>query len=68
MGKKKRTFVKYKEIWKKWATLVAQEMQVPSLGQEDYLEKEMATHSSNPTWEIQWTKEGSQKSWTWLSD
>ena len=34
-----------------------QEMQVQSLGQEDTLEKEMATHSSILTWEIQWTEE-----------
>ena len=29
-----------------------QEMQVRFLGQEDHLVKEMATHSSNPAWEI----------------
>ena len=29
-----------------------QETQVQSLGQEDPLEKEMATHSSSLTWEI----------------
>ena len=29
-----------------------QETQVPSLGWEDPLEKEMATHSSIPVWEI----------------
>ena len=29
-----------------------QEMQVQSLGQEDPLEKEMATHSSTLAWEI----------------
>ena len=34
-----------------------QEMQVPSLGQEDALEKEMATHSSILAWEIPWTEE-----------
>ena len=34
-----------------------QETQVPSLGQEDPLEKEMATHSSILTWEIPWTEE-----------
>ena len=45
-----------------------QEKQVPSLGQEDPLEKEMATHSRILTWEIPWTEEpgglqsmGSQK-------
>ena len=27
------------------------------LGQEDPLEKEMATHSSNLAWEIAWSKE-----------
>ena len=32
-------------------------MQDPALGQEDPLEKEMATHSSIRAWEIQWTEE-----------
>ena len=32
-----------------------QEMQVPSVGQEDLLEKEMATHSSILAWKIPWT-------------
>ena len=32
-----------------------QEMQVQSLGQEDPLEKEMATHSSILAWEVLWT-------------
>ena len=32
-------------------------MQVHSLGQEDPLEKEMATHSSVIVWEIPWTEE-----------
>ena len=52
-----------------WETLVR------SLGWEDPLEKEMATHSSILAWEIPWTEEhgglqsmGSQKSWTSLSD
>ena len=31
--------------------------QVQSLGQEDTLEKEMATHSSILAWEIPWTEE-----------
>ena len=31
--------------------------QVPSLGQEDPLEEEMATHSSNLAWGIPWTEE-----------
>ena len=34
-----------------------QEEQVPSLGQEDPLEKGMATHSSILAWEILWTEE-----------
>ena len=34
-----------------------QETQVRFLGQEDPLEKEMATHSSILAWEIQWTEE-----------
>ena len=47
---------------------VMQETQVLSLGQEDPLEKEMATHSSILAWRIPWTEEpgglqsvGSQK-------
>ena len=36
-----------------------QEMQFQSLGQEDPLEKEMATHSSILAWEIPWTEEPS---------
>ena len=46
-----------------------QETWVPSLGQEDPLEEEMATHSSNLAWEIPRTGEpgglqfiGSQRS------
>jgi len=44
-----------------------QETQVLSLGQEDHLEKETATHFSVLAWEILWTEEpglqsmGSQK-------
>ena len=34
-----------------------QETQVLSLGQEDSLEKEMATHSSILAWETPWTEE-----------
>ena len=33
-----------------------QEPQVRSLGWEDSLEKEMATHSSMLTWKIPWTE------------
>ena len=32
-------------------------MWVPSLGGEDSLEKEMATHSSTLAWETPWTEE-----------
>ena len=52
-----------------------QEIQVRSLGQEDSLQKEMATHSSILAWRILWTDEpgglqsiGSQKSRTQLTD
>ena len=39
------------------------EMLVQSLGREDPLEKEMATHSSILAWEIPWTEEpGGQQS------
>ena len=34
-----------------------QESQVQPLGQEDPLEKEMATHSSILAWEMSWTEE-----------
>ena len=34
-----------------------EEMQVWSLGREDNLEKEIATHSSIPAWKILWTEE-----------
>ena len=36
-----------------------QKTQVQSLGQEDPLEKKMATHSSIIVWEIPWTEEPS---------
>ena len=36
---------------------VMQETQVLSLGQEDPLEKKMATHSSILAWRIPWTEE-----------
>ena len=51
-----------------------QEKQVSSPGQEDPLEKEMATHSSILAWKIPWTEEpgGLQsmglQSWTQRSD
>ena len=52
-----------------------QETQVWSLGWEDPLEKEMATHSSNLAWKIPWTEEpgrlqsmGSQRVIDWFAD
>ena len=54
--------------------LAMQETWVRSLGREDPLEKDMATHSSTLAWKIPWIEEpgglqsmGSQ-SWTQLSD
>ena len=50
------------------------ETRVQSLGQEDPLEKGMATHSSILAWRIPWTEEfgglvyGIAKSWTQLSN
>ena len=55
-----------KETYLHWASLVAQweriyllmqETRVQSLGPEDPLEKDMATHSSILAWEIPWTEE-----------
>ena len=34
-----------------------QQTRVPSLGQEDPLEEEIATHSSILAWEVSWTEE-----------
>ena len=51
-----------------------QETQVQSLGQEDPLEKHMATHSSVLDWRISWAEDcgglvdGVTKGRTWLSD
>ena len=39
-----------------------QETRAPSLGWEDPLEKEMATHSSILAWEIPWTEEPADQS------
>ena len=56
----------FKAIHSAWASLVAQsvkrlptmwETQVQSLGREDLLEKEMATHSSTLAWKIPWMEE-----------
>ena len=44
-----------------------QETWVQSLGQEDSLQEEMATHSSILTWRISWTEEpGRLQNWTQL--
>ena len=67
-------------IWVAQASMVTETVKNPpsmketwvqSLGQEDPLEKAVATHSSVPAWEIPWTEEpgglqsmGSQKSRT----
>ena len=45
-----------------------QETWVQSLGREDPLEKEVATHSSILAWRIPWTDHGVTKSRTQLSD
>ena len=51
-----------------------QETRVQSLGREDTLEKDTATHSSTLAWKNPWTEEpeatvhGVPKSWTRLSD
>ena len=42
-----------------------QEMQVPSLSQEDPLEKEMATHSSILAWEVPWTEASTEGCRRW---
>ena len=43
-----------------------QETRVQSLGQEDPLEKGMATHSSTLAWRIPWTEEpGGLQSMAW---
>ena len=55
----------YPALSNNWASLVAhtvkslptvQKTRVQSLGQEDSLEKEMATHSSILAWRIPWTE------------
>ena len=58
-------------VKKKKISLPMQEIQVQSLGGEDPLEEEMATHSSILAWRIPWTEEagrlqsvGSQKDMT----
>ena len=48
--------------------LAMQKTWVQSLGQEDPLEKGMATHSIILAWRIPWTDNGVTKSWTWLTN
>ena len=59
----------WQKVYSKWASLIAQvvknlpamqKTQVQFLGQEDPLEKEMATHSSILAWRIPWTEEPSR--------
>ena len=48
----------HSEVDQPWdATVEPQETQVRSLGREDPLEKEVATHSSVLAWRIPWTEE-----------
>ena len=60
-------------LWLGGRETACPETQIQSLGREDPLEKEMATHSSILAWEIPWTEEpgglqstGWQKGWTRL--
>ena len=45
------------QVKNKPAMKETQETWVQSLGQEDPLEKEMATHSSILTWKLSWTED-----------
>ena len=47
-----------------------QEMQIQSLGQDDPLEEEMATHSSSLAWEISQTEKPGYKGYQfmWLQE
>ena len=49
--------MQYKESLGYTGASVVKKTQVLSLGQEDSLEQEMATHSSILAWEISWTEE-----------
>ena len=53
--RQKPTLEEYGLPW--WLNLSMQETQVRSLGQEDPLEEEMATHSSVIAWRIPLTEE-----------
>ena len=61
----------YKKLHKAYLSCLKINKYTIPLGQEDPLEKEMATHSNNFACEIPWTEEsgrlqsmGLQKSWT----
>ena len=67
--------MEYKDFLGFTGASVVKKTRVLSLGQEDSLEKEMATHSSILAWEVPWTEKpgglqslGSQKSQTQLSN
>ena len=49
----------YPSWWLRWLRIcpAMQETQVRFLGQDNFLEKEMATHSSTLAWRIPWTEE-----------
>ena len=44
-----------------------QDTQVQSLGQEDHLEKGMATHASILAWRMPWTEEPSRLQSMWVA-
>ena len=50
------TYMRHLESARAFPSGPVQEMRVQSLGQEDPLEKEIATHSSIFAWEIPWTE------------
>ena len=50
------TYMRHLESARAFPSGPVQEMRVQSLGQEDPLEKEIATHSSILAWEIPWIK------------
>ena len=65
-GSSSTDLIQLKVLLRKKKTLVAQmvkrlpitqEIRVQSLGREDPLEKEMATHSDILAWKISWTEE-----------
>ena len=56
-----------KDIWHKNPPAM-QATQVRPLGQEDPLEKEMATHSTILAWEIPWTEESGGLQSMWLQE